>query len=71
MTLVTLLDRRECRFTESLSCALARLKKKCAGLCVNDINICNINITYIHLHSYFLSQLFIVCSVLFYSLDPC
>lgn len=64
------LDRRVCRFTESLLCALAR-KKKYAGLCVNDINVCNINITYIHLHSYFLSQLFIVYNVLFYSLDPC
>lgn len=48
------LGRRVCRLTEPLSCALAR-KKKYTGLCVNDINIWNINITYVHLHSYFLS----------------
>jgi hypothetical protein len=28
-------------------------KKTYAKLCVNDVNICNINITYMHLHSYF------------------
>jgi len=65
------LDRSVYMFTESVLFALAREKKKYTRLCVNDRNVCNLNITYINLHSYFLSQLFIVCNVLFYSLDPC